>query len=489
MSKQKLHRGLALLLACALGAALSGCVIVIPMNGGDGNAPTLSPSPSATADSEESVLAAATSASASSNPTLPDGGIQVGDGAPPASAPEASDASQKVSLPTASAESDEVYPEGMQPTDAGMAASAAEAYAAPGGATLSDQLYSFQVQINGQVFSLPFAYGELAALGWAPREGFDLSLAPNQTSMEKLRMGGQEIYVRFVNTSMDVQSYENCNVGGFIVDEYDVGKGVQFALPQGITIGSSYDQVVAAYGAPSRENQTETLRFMDYSADSYAEISLQLDAATQQVQKIDIKNYFGAATAATTNPTAPDPAAALGPGQAVSSAAVGLYQPPAELSASWQDFILRYGGALYRLPAPVQSFVDNGWVIQSNANEPVAAKQSRVGVELRLDNQVLRTIVHNYDETGQPVSNCYVTQVKSSVYGPSIPLEMAAGVTDASSIEEVLAAYGQPTSTSSSATFDYYSFGTIGERIEINYDREKGKINTIEIDHSPSSLS
>lgn len=342
------------------------------------------------------------------------------------------------------------------------------------------------MQVNGQVFSVPFAYSDLAALGWAPREGFALSLAPNQTTMEKLSLGGQEMYARFVNTGMDMLSYESCNVGGFIVDGYDAGKGVQFVLPQGITIGSSYDQVVAAYGAPTRENQTETLRFMDYSADSYAQVSFQLDLATQQVKKIDVKNYFGAMPAA-------DPAAAPAMGaasaQPVSSDAVGRYQAPGELSASWQDFTLRYGGALYRLPAPVQVFVANGWVVQSDANETVAARRAKVGVELRLENQVLRTTVRNYDDTGQPVGNCYVTRVKSSVYGPSVPLELPQGVTEGSTIEQIIAVYGQPTSSSTSATFDHYTFGPIGERIEISYDRQKAQISTIEVDHDPSTLS
>lgn len=158
MSKQKLHRGLALLLACALGMSLSACVIVVPLNGGNASAP--SPSPSH--DGGESVLGAAAASepvpeAATPNPTPPDGGIQVGEGNPAdgiglqsgdgqgglTSALEGLGAE-----PTpvqASAESDEVYPEGMAPPVSSPAVmdGTAAADGAAAGAPLSDQLYSF----------------------------------------------------------------------------------------------------------------------------------------------------------------------------------------------------------------------------------------------------------------------------------------------------------------------------------------------------------
>lgn len=450
----------------AAGLLMAGCVIVIPIS---------APAEKESAE-EETLLAGSPSPAAVSDQeqiTIP--------------VPEDSPASASASpaeLPPAVLEAAATEESSPDPQDAtlGLPESAPipTAETAANGA-LADDLYSFQVMLNGQVYSLPCSYSQLAAAGWAPSEGYSLTLNPNQSALERVSMGAQSIYIRFVNTAMDVLSYQDCNVGGLIVEDTDALNGVQIIMPKGITLGSSYDEVVAAYGSPSRENTTEMTIFMDYRSDTYAEVSFKLDAATRAVKSIDVKNYFGATAAASAAETAPASVAA--------PASLAQYQAPVQMGENWEDFVVRYGGALYHLPAPIQSFLDNGWVLQSDGSQTVAAKRSAVGVELRLDNQVLRTSVRNYDSVGQPVSNCYVTELKSSIYGPSVALELPQGISEQSTIDQIRSAYGEPTDASSSSSFDYYNYGKIGSRIEISINKENGTITTLTVDCSPSELS
>ncbi len=74
--------------------------------------------------------------------------------------------------------------------------------------------------------------------------------------------------------------------------------------------------------------------------------------------------------------------------------------------------------------------IAKGIAIGSTYEEVIAAKSSAVGVELRKDNQVLRTQIENYSDKGETLKNCFATYVEYYNNGAVIPIELPKGITE-----------------------------------------------------------
>jgi len=74
---------------------------------------------------------------------------------------------------------------------------------------------------------------------------------------------------------------------------------------------------------------------------------------------------------------------------------------------------------------------------------------------------VLRTQIENYSDKEQPLKYCFATYIEYYNNGAVIPIELPKGISDKSSIDQVIAAYGQPTKVEDSSSFKYYSYGNI----------------------------
>lgn len=121
---------------------------------------------------------------------------------------------------------------------------------------LSDNLMDFQVEIDGEVFTLPFSYEELQSKGWKPA-----------TQPSKIKSGiDQNVYLKDVNnrhrsmtaillnTENEEMDFDLCKVAGFDISDMET-EYVDFKLAKGISNGSTKDDVITAYGEPQSENE------------------------------------------------------------------------------------------------------------------------------------------------------------------------------------------------------------------------------------------
>ncbi len=348
---------------------------------------------------------------------------------------------------------------------------------------LSDDLYSFELALNGVVYTLPAPFAQFAQNGWTGENLTSKSLNPSSmTLLDVVANGPQQIYISFCNNAMDVLPYDQCNVGSISLDRTQASAGAQLVLPKGISLGATYEAVVAAYGQPTDLFDSGTAKSLTYQSGTYSVVTIDIDSATNQVYQIKVENLIP-------KPNAKAQATAAPAASSETPASVGAYQAPAALGDNWNAFNVKYAGTLYHLPAPVAAFVANGWVVESNANDLVAGQSSTVGIVLRKENETLRTTVRNYADAAQPVANCFVTSVLYSVWDTKIPLELPKGITEASHIEDIIAAYGQPTSQDSSAGFDYYTYGDIWEKVDIVVEKETNAIIKLEVEHHPKTLT
>lgn len=343
--------------------------------------------------------------------------------------------------------------------------------------TLSDDLYSFQVQVNGVTYSLPALYSEFEANGWIGKDFDTSTIKPkNKTLSDRVSNGEQIVYLAIVNLAGDVLTYDKCYVGKVSLSTSDAKKGATLVLPKGITLGSTMDEVTAAYGEPSDLRESAVKKTLTYSAEIYSSVKIIIDSETNLVDQIEVENLISKQPAVLPSVNGDVPKV------------VTDYKSPSDLGSDWNSFNVKYAGAIYHIPAPVAAFVANGWRLL-DTDVVVDAQSSKVGVSLQKDNQTLRTTVKNYADTAQPVSNCFVTIVMYDKNSTKLSIELAEGITEGSTIEELIAAYGEPKDKDTSAsTYDYYSYGKVFEEVEIYVSKETGKISKIVVNNSPKNL-
>ena len=345
--------------------------------------------------------------------------------------------------------------------------------------SLSDDIYSFSFKLNGDIFVLPFEFSELEDLGWeSKRDNLDeITLNPNQHTLgSELINNGYTIRAAFVNTTENVLSLRESLVGSISIEEKHINSETQIVFPGDITIGSTVDDLIAIHGEPSNIRESDRTTTMTYEIDPRSDIEFRINNETNEITRIQMRNYFVQEEAAAEfEGDLPD--------------AVSNYVAPTDLGNDWESFIVRFDGQLYQLPVPVAVFVENGWIIEDDHNEMIDAQSSNVRVRIRNGNQVMSTTVHNYDDHAQPIAHGFVTVIEYAAQrGAALPIELPGGVTEDSSPEDVHATLGDPDGTAESSDFRTYTFGSIFQRIRITFRIDTNEIHRIEVQHQPRDL-
>jgi len=342
------------------------------------------------------------------------------------------------------------------------------AVATPDG--LSDDLYSFMFSLNGEIYSLPFNFSELGSLGWVgDREDLDeFTLNPNQHTLgNELRNGDYMIRVTFLNMTENVLPLSESYVGRIQVEVRHMNSGIDIMFPGGITINSTRDELIAAHGEPSDIRESDRTTTMTYDIGSTSDIEFRIDNETDQIDQIRMRNYFAREESPAFEGDVP--------------AVVEAYEAPTSIGDDWEDFIVNFDGDLYQLPAPIAVFVENDWVIEDDINEMVNARSRRGRVTLRRGNQTIQTSVWNLDDIAQPIANTFVTELEFSRRDAGFPIEIAGGITENSTIEEILDFFGEPTRIEEGSVSTTYTFGTSGSRVAVTIDNETDEIRSLDV--------
>ncbi|WP_059067228.1 DUF6612 family protein [Mediterraneibacter massiliensis] len=140
---------------------------------------------------------------------------------------------------------------------------------------LGDSWDSYTVQINDTVLTLPCEMSELEALGLT----LDTSYTPANYMVNTgeyelayfMDENGNQIMVDALNTSGSALELKDCLVGGISVDDYGLENGgMTVIFPGGIQIGSTVEEVTAAYGACEDVYEGDYMDMYSwYAEDSY----------------------------------------------------------------------------------------------------------------------------------------------------------------------------------------------------------------------------
>lgn len=152
-------------------------------------------------------------------------------------------------------------------------------------------LDSLMFTLDGVVYTLPVLFSELEANGWSVYEpvsplaycfASDI-LLPNDFASWLLILGDEELVVTFTNLSSEILSVSESYITTVLA--HPTFSSAQIVFPGNITLGSTYDHMIAAYGEPNAQHSSEepASLLIFYSADNFTLqiiISLESDLIT-----------------------------------------------------------------------------------------------------------------------------------------------------------------------------------------------------------------
>lgn len=347
---------------------------------------------------------------------------------------------------------------------------------------LSDDIYEFQLQIDGEVYQFPMKYTDFVASGWVFKDDDTQMLDSGYRAISQVFDKGKlMISADIINFDVNARALNECYVGGVMIEEWQQSKAeVDAVLPKGIAIGvSTVDDIRTAYGTPGFDYTSESGRVtLEYSKDSYEKVKLVVDSESKKLNQIQIQNYVS-----------PDDFEA-GEVSSEIPEIVGRYKAPESISADLADFTIDFGSAIYQLPAPVSVFEANGWKMIEDATDLEVAGRDFGWVSLMKDNQTLKVIANNYSDQATSIRNCFVTSVKSDDSSIKIPLSISKGITVGMSRAELEKAlegtdYEKDDSSSISTCYEVAPGKSPLDVYEVYVKKTDDKVYKIEVGYSP----
>ena len=353
---------------------------------------------------------------------------------------------------------------------------------------LSDDIYSFQIKINSDIYSFPMSFDDLISMGWEYIDDDSAELAPNNYSpTERFKLGDLEAYVTMVNLGINTEPISDCTVAGISIDSFQMADvtDVAIELPGGIQYGvSTLDDITAAYGTPSDTYEGDLYTKVSYEKDYYQDVELYVDSETGFLNEISLENMSAEEDAGS------DAAADLSDEP---TSEVLAYQAPSELGDDFTSFIVEYAGDLYQLPAPLSEFVKNGWTIETSQSASYVAGKSYDWVYMSKDNQNYHTIVRNYSPDAAVIENCFVTDVEGNVNSTNLPITVQKGLTLGLTEAEVVSALEgvDYELEDESETFHYYNIKSPEsslDYVQIVINTEDDSVIAINVTNTPKTL-
>ncbi|NLM34689.1 MAG: hypothetical protein GX206_04540 [Clostridiales bacterium] len=329
---------------------------------------------------------------------------------------------------------------------------------------LSDNLYDYEILLDNKLYTLPTHISEFTENGWKSEDLNMIEFVPQLHKSVTLSKGNKTISVTMVNLNTDMQPYSKCLVTGVYLYPLNDEEYPELFISKGITIGSTYNEVIEAYGTPSIKTDYSDL--ISYKSDDYSEYNISFKDG--KIDMISVNN-------AVANTDILD--------------LVKNYKAPTSLADDLLSFQVKLDGTLYKLPIPIQELQKNGWKAKLDPDTIIPARSHAYEVELTKNNQTLRVPVMNYSIYGAPLKYCFVNGIIYSDPDCIVSFELPKGITTESTLDQVLAAYGEPSSKEFSqeyASLVYKDKSDNTHLIQIEF--EKGKLSYVAYIYTPEVL-
>jgi hypothetical protein len=292
---------------------------------------------------------------------------------------------------------------------------------------MSDNPFDFTLKIDGDVFMLPMPIEVFLSYGWRPTRELTGVLLPGDDfvfdfgSRFMFTRGDSFISVDIANMSDEVRYISKCTIVGLST----IFTNATIELPHGIRIDTStMDDVLSAFGEPDDtfDNTWHSNLELSYRYEDSFWSRIQID--------IDYENGNVVNRIHITNKVQID-------SDLISDMATVYdevtdkernYTAPAALGDDLSSFNVEIYGDLYRIPAPVSAFIDNGWELVRDSfwgipSESIPRKREVSGYYLARGNDELRVRLFNFGDKLLAVERCFVVEFDINVlHGENIRL-------------------------------------------------------------------
>lgn len=268
---------------------------------------------------------------------------------------------------------------------------------------LSD-IRSFQVQLGENLFRFPVMYTQFVETGWQIHEKYEDvngQVKSGTHEMVWFTKDGREIICYLFNPDVSIQPYDKCVISGMQVNIQSEAKGETVFIPGGLQLGvATLDDVVAIVGEADDIYTGSSRTKLTYKTENvWATVALLFDAE-------GVLCEYQAE-----NPVAPDDYELSMPKNLDIE-----YVEPVALSTSIEDRIVLFGGDLYKLPAPLSAFIENGWEIEDA--EAMVSGRGVLGIDLQRGEFSFRAYLWNYSPNACKAEDAYIQKLAStSMYG------------------------------------------------------------------------
>lgn len=255
------------------------------------------------------------------------------------------------------------------------------------GVTLSDDLFDFTIKMNDTVYKIPMEIDAFLGNGWTFNEYFDdyESLIDSDHSVSAyLYNDDSELYVQVYNYSGNQELFKNCPIGRIT---YDFSGSLQVYLADDFLLnGKTVDEVIEKYGEPY-SIQEYTYCEVTYQSENtsliYNRYTLEFDKETRVIKSINIVNFIETAEVVDDNSS--------------DTGYLSNYKSPDILTNDLLSGNVSFMGDLYTLPAPVSSFVDNGWEV-TESKSIGAGSHDLYGITMTRDGVIATFGVWNFSK-------------------------------------------------------------------------------------------
>ena len=288
---------------------------------------------------------------------------------------------------------------------------------------LGDDIYSFSMELDGQIMKFPMTYQDFVGMGWelSSREDPDMKISTNSYGFVSFNKGKNSVSAEVMNLGINEVGLEDSLIGGITVDgSYDIDlTSVSVKLPGGIELGkSTLDDIKAAYGDPSDTYEGDLYTKVTYEKDTYQEVELSVFKDDNTLKKVDMENLE--------EPEGYDKGAVSDEVPDI----VTAYKAPDALGSDMLDTAVEYMGDFYSLPAPVSAFTANGWEIQNAEDTPYVEGNGLAFIDMMKNNQSIHFSVYNETENATALENCFVRELSFATYDPeSIEMKLSGDIT------------------------------------------------------------
>ena len=348
---------------------------------------------------------------------------------------------------------------------------------------MSDDLFDFTIKIDGDVLKLPLQLDVLRSYGWESNIDLVGTLLPRDTFSASLSHRGyvfvrddKFITIHLANMSDELRYLKDSTF--FAIDT--TWTNVTIELPRGIQVGSSRDDVIAAFGEPDDIFERGTHDTLTFRKDWESVVNLRIDNESDHVIYINIENKVQIESDLISNK-------ALIHDEVTDREK--NYVPPTSLGNDFTSFHVEIAGDLYHIPAPVSAFLDNGWEFEDKPPEGLPAYRELTGVSLVKDGKRIDADLFNLSDDVLLIERCFVVGIGSYIWDSHMSIVLPGGVTLGTSEDELQELFGDLLKVDelTSSRHHHYSpdrYATIPIRIflSVNIEGEfEGQITRITI--------